>query len=267
MPDLGANAGWGTGEWLAVEADESDRSFLALAPEIAVVTNVELDHHAVFASLAELEQALRASSSPAPSRAIVTPAVAALAARPLGAARVTSRRTRRLDGARRPRRATTRRNAALALEAVLRAGADRETARRRRCATSRGVGRRFEQVGRSAAGALIVDDYAHHPTEVAATIAAARTPRRRGACSPSSSRTCTRAPRRSPTSSAPRSPAADAAWVLDVYPARERAAGLPGGQRAAGRRRGGRRALRAPTFDDAARRRSATSCATATCAS
>ena len=53
----GTNAAWGAGEWLVVEADESDRSFLKLAPEVAVVTNVELDHHATFATLGELEEA------------------------------------------------------------------------------------------------------------------------------------------------------------------------------------------------------------------
>src|SRR3954465_10240423 len=47
---MGANAGWGTGEWLVVEADESDRSLLKLAPRIAVLTNAELDHHATYSS-------------------------------------------------------------------------------------------------------------------------------------------------------------------------------------------------------------------------
>ncbi len=54
------NARWGEGEWLVVEADESDRSMLSLKVEIAVLTNVELDHHASFASLEELRQAFRA---------------------------------------------------------------------------------------------------------------------------------------------------------------------------------------------------------------
>ena len=54
------NAHWGAGEWLVVEADESDRSMLSLEVEIAVLTNVELDHHASFASLAELRAAFRA---------------------------------------------------------------------------------------------------------------------------------------------------------------------------------------------------------------
>ncbi len=48
----GRNAAWGTGEWLVVEADESDRSMLSLVVEVAVVTNVELDHHATYGSLA-----------------------------------------------------------------------------------------------------------------------------------------------------------------------------------------------------------------------
>ena len=62
MPGLGedgaaANAGWGEGEWVVAEADESDASFLELRPEIAVVTNVEMDHHARWGSLAELRRA------------------------------------------------------------------------------------------------------------------------------------------------------------------------------------------------------------------
>ena len=47
---------WGEGEWMVVEADESDRSFLRLDPEVAVVTNVELDHHTTYGSEAEVER-------------------------------------------------------------------------------------------------------------------------------------------------------------------------------------------------------------------
>ena len=54
VPQLGANAGAGEG-WLVVEGDESDRTVFGLPAEIAVVTNVELDHHSEFRSLAELE--------------------------------------------------------------------------------------------------------------------------------------------------------------------------------------------------------------------
>jgi len=53
------NSHWSAGEWLVVEADESDRSMLSLHVDVAVLTNVELDHHATFASLAELREAFR----------------------------------------------------------------------------------------------------------------------------------------------------------------------------------------------------------------
>ena len=57
-PDGGAaNAGWGEGEWVVAEADESDASFLRLRPEIAVITNIEMDHHSRWGSVAELREA------------------------------------------------------------------------------------------------------------------------------------------------------------------------------------------------------------------
>ena len=78
VPGLGAdgaaaNAGWGEGEWVVAEADESDASFLELQPEIAVVTNVEMDHHARWGSLAELHEAF-AQLRRARPRAAVLPA-------------------------------------------------------------------------------------------------------------------------------------------------------------------------------------------------
>ncbi|HEX6715081.1 MAG TPA: Mur ligase domain-containing protein, partial [Thermoleophilaceae bacterium] len=50
LREAGTNAAWGEGDWIVVEADESDRSFLKLAPDIAVITNIELDHHTTYAS-------------------------------------------------------------------------------------------------------------------------------------------------------------------------------------------------------------------------
>ena len=67
-----ANAHWSEGRWLVVEADESDRSMLSLHVEVALLMNVELDHHATFASLAELREAFRAFLARA-SGAIVLP--------------------------------------------------------------------------------------------------------------------------------------------------------------------------------------------------
>src|SRR4029078_4219678 len=65
VPQLGSNAGFGGG-YLVVEADESDRTAFALAPEIAVVTNLELDHHTEFASAAELEREVEDWRPPVP---------------------------------------------------------------------------------------------------------------------------------------------------------------------------------------------------------
>src|SRR3954454_23970616 len=53
VPQLGGNARAGGG-WLVVEGDESDRSVAALRPEIAVLLNVDLDHHTTFVSRAEV---------------------------------------------------------------------------------------------------------------------------------------------------------------------------------------------------------------------
>ena len=50
-----ANAAWAEGEWIVAEADESDGSFLELRPEVAVITNLELDHHSRWTSLARAQ--------------------------------------------------------------------------------------------------------------------------------------------------------------------------------------------------------------------
>ncbi len=71
-----ANAGWGEGEWVVAEADESDASFLELAPEIAVVTNVEMDHHTRWGSLAELHAAFERFAEPATGVVLPVPAAA-----------------------------------------------------------------------------------------------------------------------------------------------------------------------------------------------
>src|SRR5918994_1784365 len=55
----GANAGWGEGEWLVVEADESGRSLLKLSPRIAVLTNAELDHHTTYNSRRDVDDTFR----------------------------------------------------------------------------------------------------------------------------------------------------------------------------------------------------------------
>ncbi len=152
LPQLGGNAGAGEG-WLVVEGDESDRTVEALRPEIAVVTNIELDHHATFASDAELHELFDRWLAEVPR------VVRGWELDPVGFELA-------VPGEH------NRRNAAAALAALELAGVVRTDAEPV-LAGFRGAGRRFEPVG-DAGGVTVVDDYAHHPAEIAATIAAAR---------------------------------------------------------------------------------------------
>src|SRR3954466_4583060 len=68
LREAGTNAAWGEGDWIVVEADESDRSFLKLSPDVAVVTNIELDHHTTYASEAELAEAFEEFAAKAGER-------------------------------------------------------------------------------------------------------------------------------------------------------------------------------------------------------
>jgi UDP-N-acetylmuramate--alanine ligase len=252
LSTTGTNAAWGSGEWLVVEADESDRSFLALDVEVAVVTNVELDHHTEYGSHVDLEAAFREFLD-GPREAILpaeAPGVLALRA---GA--VTT-----FDGWSGPELAVpgehNRRNAAAALEACVIAGADRDAAARA-LATFTGAGRRFEPLGRTASGAQVVDDYAHHPTEVAATIAAARdldATRVVAVFQPHLFSRTEHLARRFGEALA----TADVVAVLDVYPSRERQEDFPGvtGRliaEAAADAGPGKQVLWLPGFDDAER--------------
>jgi UDP-N-acetylmuramate--alanine ligase len=234
----GANAGWGGGEWLVVEADESDRSLLCLAPTIAVLTNAELDHHTTYASRRDVDDTFRAFLALATRTAVVWDRPELLALAPDGlplvpfdaAPELTAGGSRfTLDGVAVELGvpgAHNARNAAAALTAAGLAGADLAAA----AASLRefqGAGRRFERLGATPSGALVVDDYAHHPTEVAATLQAARTlaPRRVIAIFQPHlfSRTAHQAPEFGAALAA-----ADEVVVLDVYPARERAEDFPG---------------------------------------
>jgi UDP-N-acetylmuramate--alanine ligase len=219
------NAGWGAGEWVVAEADESDASFLELHPEIAVITNVELDHHARWRSRAELEAGFARFAAPAAG--LVLGGDAALdridASAPHQAAL-------RFDEASPgppvlelavPGR-HNRLNARAALAALELAGFDLEPAAAA-LATFPGMLRRQQRKG-THAGAEIYDDYAHHPTEVAATLEALRElgPRRLVAIFQPHlySRTKALAERFGMALAA-----ADAVGVLDVYPAREEPVG------------------------------------------
>jgi UDP-N-acetylmuramate--alanine ligase len=149
---LGGNAGAGEG-WLVVEGDESDRTVERLRPEIGVVTNVELDHHATFASEAEVGAMFDEWLARVPHIVRgweLEPVPFELS----------------IPGEH------NRRNAATALAALELAGVARSDAEPV-LARFRGAGRRFELVGERK-GVTVVDDYAHHPSEIEATVAAAR---------------------------------------------------------------------------------------------
>ena len=185
LRDTGSNADWGSGDWIVVEADESDRSLLKLHPEIAVLTNAELDHHTTYASRLDLDETFREFMSRAGEGAVVWDRPALRALCPPGAVRYDAAdAVLSPDGSRFYWRglevvlsvpgAHNAINAAGALTAAALAGADPALA----AAALRdfhGARRRFELLGRTAAGASVYDDYAHHPTKVAAAIATART--------------------------------------------------------------------------------------------
>jgi UDP-N-acetylmuramate--alanine ligase len=149
VPQLGSNAGFGSG-WLVVEGDESDRTVFGLPAEIGAVTNLELDHHTEFASLDELARLFDAWLAGVPHVVRAAP---------------------RYDGELALPGEHNRLNAGTALAALEAAGVPRAEAEPV-LARFTGTGRRFEvhELG----GVHVVDDYGHHPTELAASIGAVR---------------------------------------------------------------------------------------------
>jgi len=207
LRDLGTNAHWGKGDILVIEADEYDRAFLSLEPEVAIVTNIEHDHIDVFPTPDDVTQAFaRFASGIVLGGWLVAcaddPGAAALAARgnddlagrqiatygmaPEAGYRVVEL-LQRADGVSfdlvgpfeshipvslRLAGAHNARNAAGVLAAADALGVP-ATAAAKSFATFNGTERRLEELG-SARGITVVDDYAHHPTEIRASIEAVR---------------------------------------------------------------------------------------------
>jgi UDP-N-acetylmuramate--alanine ligase len=227
VPGLGpggaaANAGWGEGEWVVAEADESDASFLQLRPEVAVVTNVEMDHHTRWGSLAELHEAFRSFAEPA--RGLVVPADEEIGW--LGERSEEVRFSAVAPGPPDLKLAVpgqhNLRNARAALGAIELAGLDMAAAAAA-MASFGGVHRRLQLKG--ARGAVdIYDDYAHHPTEVRAALSALREldPSRLIAVFQPHLYSRTKA---LATEFGAALTLADEVVVLDVYPAREQPVG------------------------------------------
>ncbi|HOC43152.1 MAG TPA: UDP-N-acetylmuramate--L-alanine ligase [Thermoanaerobaculales bacterium] len=200
---MGAHGRRGTGELIVCEADEYDRSFLELDPEIAVITNVEAEHldcydgpddlHAAFATFANraapfgvvvlcgddpgarsLAPRLRRRAlwyGIAPGLDLVATGIAADA----GGSRfvVESAAGGRLGSVKLPLLGRHNvRNALAALAVGLELGVDFDRLAAA-CESFAGVARRFQVLGERA-GVTVVDDYAHHPTEISAVLAAAR---------------------------------------------------------------------------------------------
>jgi UDP-N-acetylmuramate--alanine ligase len=268
VPGLGpdgapANAGWGDGEWVVAEADESDASFLRLAPEVAVVTNVEMDHHSRWGSLAELHEAF--ASFAAPAQGLVAPAGEPNAWLPAGSGPGDGeRQTIRFD-ATTPGPAEMRlavpgehnlQNARAALGAIKLAGLDPGAAAEALIGFP-GVHRRLQLKG-SRGPVHIYDDYGHHPTEVRAALSALRglEPSRLVAVFQPHLYSRTKAMTEEFGAALA---LADEAIVLDVYPAREEPAGDLAGvsglqvAQAAAERNGGRPVWWLPRIDLAQR--------------
>jgi UDP-N-acetylmuramate--alanine ligase len=237
----GTNAAWGAGEWAVIEADESDRSFLKLGRDVAVVTNVELDHHATYRRLAELEEAFREFVTPASVR-VLGPEVdlsgdgepvtfgiehGALSAHDVTLGAGSSRFRVEEVGVELAVPGEHNILNALAALAALRAAGVPLAEAAPALAKFRGSGRRFESHGRTPGGAEVYDDYAHHPTEVRATLEAARTlePRRLIACFQPHLYSRTHMLARDFGRALA---LADLVVVLDVYRARERPKDFPG---------------------------------------
>jgi UDP-N-acetylmuramate--alanine ligase len=202
LNEAGTNAHAGGGEWLVAEADESDGSLLWLAPEVAVVTNVEADHLDYYRDLEEIERTFLAFLANLPPDGTAVLCVDDTGVRTMlprvgrptvtyglsGDADWRAEIIERGAGALRARLFHhgvasgevslaipgdhNLRNALAAVAVADIAGVSVAVAAEELAAFS-GVQRRFQYRG-AAAGVAVVDDYAHHPTEVRATLAAAR---------------------------------------------------------------------------------------------
>ena len=205
---FGSSARLGRGEYMVAEADESDRSFLMLWPSIAVITNIDYEHMESYGSFEALQQAFTDFANKVPFYGGV---IACADDRHLGAVlpRITRRlitygldnpaahvagtdvelgtfggrcvvHRRRADATERlgvlelsvPGRYNLQNAlAAVAVAGELGLGFSQVAGALR---AFEGAERRFERYGEMS-GVVVVDDYAHHPTEIAAVLSAART--------------------------------------------------------------------------------------------
>ncbi|MHB1194482.1 MAG: UDP-N-acetylmuramate--L-alanine ligase [Longimicrobiales bacterium] len=250
----GGNLLMGKGDLFVVEADEYDRSFLTLTPDVAVVTNLEADHLDVYGDLEGVREGFRSFLSGLRPGGVVAACaddhgsaslLAAAGAAGTSYGLSAGSRLRAVSVVTGPEGTTCEvyehgeyagtlrlavggvhnlRNALGAAAAARALGVSWEDVRGG-LAAFRGVGRRFERLG-SRHGVEVVDDYAHHPTEIRATLSAAR------AAFPGARLVAAFQPhlftrtRDFHAEFGASLAHADVVWVTDVFPARE--APIPG---------------------------------------
>lgn len=175
----------GNGEYFIVEACEYKRSFLHIHPDIAVITNIDTDHLDYYKDLADIQQAFCEFVRQIKEGGVlvtdgtsetVQPVVSY--ARSIGVQVVDYRSSSvwnnpSLHALKVPGE-HNKQNAAAAFEACKVVGIDEVTIMQG-LSHFTGTWRRFEYRGKTASGMIIYDDYGHHPTEISATLAAART--------------------------------------------------------------------------------------------
>ncbi|MFA6416515.1 MAG: Mur ligase family protein [Candidatus Paceibacterota bacterium] len=176
LKDIKSNFIAGQSEYFVVEACEYRRSFLNLNPKILVITNIDSDHLDYYKDLADIQLAFTemVAKIPAegylvcdPSDPKVAPVVATAKCQVVDYRQAKELKELMVPGEHNVRDA----QASLAVAEILKvdAGVAEEALNK-----FAGTWRRFEYKGQSAGGALVYDDYAHHPTEISATIAGAR---------------------------------------------------------------------------------------------
>ncbi len=162
----------GKGEYFVVEADEYLRHFLNFSPTILVITNIDEDHLDYYRDLADIQSAFRTLAQKVPQEGIVVcnpndpkvaPVIEGLGCKVID---YTKYLAEPIELRVLPFNAV---NAAAALGAALAAGVAQERARVS-LASFAGTWRRFEYKGETSSGALLYDDYGHHPTEIKATL-------------------------------------------------------------------------------------------------
>lgn len=177
VQDFGSNFLPGESDILIVEACEYREHFLEFSPEVLVVTNIELDHTDFFPSLAALESAFRVAVQNVREGGVIVanPNDVSVARVLVGAkARIVDYRKLAVGELKLPGE-FNRENARAALAAALAIHPDlSKEAAGHSLSAFNGSWRRFEYKGETSSGALVFDDYAHHPTAVLKTIEAAR---------------------------------------------------------------------------------------------